>query len=209
MGIMKINLPKDWSEVTLSQFQQITTIQNVANATDIMQDLEILSILSDTPVDTIANISIKDLKKLNQAISWMAQLPSSGIIDKIVFDKKTYYFNHKLNDLMLSQYIDLCTYTKNNNDIIHNAHRIMTIFVSQKGQDYTMANIEKNAELFKEMPMSVVYPMVVFFCNLYNNFVNAIRDYLESETNKEMLEVEKMLTELGIPFQTDGSGSSS
>jgi len=209
MGLMKINLPKDWSEITLSQFQQITTIQNVANATDIMQDLEILSILSDTQVDTIANISIKDLKKLNQAISLMSELPSSGIIDKIVFDKKTYYFNHKLNDLMLSQYIDLCTYTKNNNDIIHNAHRIMTIFVSQKGQEYTMANIEKNAELFKEMPMSVVYPMVVFFCNLYNNFVSAIRDYLELQTSKEMIEIEKMLTELGIPFRTDGSGSSS
>jgi len=36
------------------------------------------------------------------------------------------------------------------------------------------------AEILKETPIAVIYPLVVFFCNLYPTLLEAIRDYLSS-----------------------------
>lgn len=205
---MNITLPTSWESITVEQFQKIDACHKVKDAADIMLEAEIISVLSNVPVEEIMRISLTDLKKINEQLTFMESLPSTELHDKIKHEGKEYWFNNDLTKLLISQYIDVSVYTKSQGDIISNLHILLSIFLRPKKDEYNYDSMIARAELFKHLPVSVAYPMVVFFCNVFSNFVASTKDYLESEATKEISELKEILRNEGIAIPSDGNGTS-
>ena len=205
---MEIVLPTAWESITVDQFQRIDAVHKVKDAADIMLEAEIISVLANVPVEEVMKISLTDLKVINQSLAFMETLPSTELQEKIKHRGEVYWFNNDLTKLLISQYIDVSVYTKSQGDIVANLHILLSIFLRPKGDEYSYDTMIARAEVFKHLPVSVAYPMVVFFCNVFNNFVSATKDYLEIEAQNQIEELKLMLKNEGIAIPSDGNGTS-
>jgi hypothetical protein len=107
------------------------------------------------------------------------------------------------------QYIDLMTFLKNPEAINQNIHNVLAVIASplKLGLFKTKYDGKKQAERAKffhdNMPVSIAYPILVFFCNLSSHLTPAIAAYLNRDTMEKMSMVQHQVQD--IMNATDGS----
>ena len=69
-----IKLPKNWSQVTLEQFIEFSTIDKEQGAYH--YNSEALSILSDEPIEVIEDMDVDDMSELVKENQWCSSEPS-------------------------------------------------------------------------------------------------------------------------------------
>ncbi len=101
-----------------------------------------------------------------------------------------------MKELTAQQFINHYELTKDSEKIFENANKLMAIYcVPQRFFIKSKMTDERKQELMKDCPVSVIYPLVVFFCNLYPILFEGIKDYLNQADEflqKTMSKVEKL-----------------
>ena len=145
-------------------------------------------------------------------------LDSSTIPTKIpkyfMFRGKLYKPILNFNQLSGGQYIDLTSYVKENPLLKTNVLAAIVCnqcywfgqpkiygFHKWKAITYTGDSMIKRSEIFLDLPITVVYPITLFFCQSYDNLIQAILNYLEQQATKEVKELSQMFTR-GISILT-------
>jgi hypothetical protein len=124
---------------------------------------------------------LSELKEDIKSIEFLKELPSENPRKKFKCGGYSWKVNFDINELTANDFVEHYELTKDSTKVISNANKIMALYCQpyKFGFKKKIENKDK-AEILKETPIAVIYPLVVFFCNLYPTLLEAIRDYLSS-----------------------------
>lgn len=146
---IKYQIPSDWMEVSIGMYQEMTQIPQ--ELTEIDKTIEIISILSSIPKESLLDLPATDYIKLVEAISFI----SSDIPDKLLqdwtFEDITYKFQCDLNEMTTAQYIDMDALSKTSDPI--NLHTLMSVVYRPENTKYNSKDTFKRREVMKHMPI--------------------------------------------------------
>ena len=182
-------LPKQWSEVTLEQFIEISEIDKEQGAYH--YNSEILSIVSNEPPENIEDIDIDELKDYIEQCKWALSQPSNKYKQELLGMKIKPF-----NKLCLYEYIDLDYYF--NDNYLTNLDKICAILyrqskVNEWGEvvletyDY---DIHLRADKFLDLPITEVYGIVNEFLKFRENFLEVYKN-LFGEAEDELTAEDK------------------
>lgn len=172
------NLPKNWSEVTLYQYQEL----NKSIKYDIFDELSIL--LNTTPDDPIIeNLDWEEVGKILDKLSWLKKEPNA-IIQKEIEG----FILKAFNKLTLGEFIDLEYYFENK---IENLHIMMAIlYRSQKIDDWDHIkiepydyDIEERGEIFLDISIIKAFGFLKEYESFRNNFLDSYKNLFVEENN--------------------------
>ena len=186
-------LPKQWSDITLEQFIEISEIDKKQGANGYNSDL--LAIVTDMSYDEIDELDIDELIEMVADFKWSNTQPSKQYKHELLGMQIK-----PLSKLCLFEYIDLDYYF---NDNYHtNLDKICAILyrqskVNEWGEvvletyDY---DIHLRAEKFLDLPITEVYGVVSEFLKFKQNFLDVYSN-LFNEAEDELTEEDKAAME--------------
>jgi hypothetical protein len=185
--IKTITTPDSWSEVSISQFQELASTEDI---------FEKIAILTDEDPEELKLMDVASFGRLTAALSWVHIMPEeTSRKDVIVIDGIEYGFIDKLSTLTLGEWIDIENYLK---DPIKNLHKLMAMFYrpllttlkdgTRITEDYDTVQANNNANTFlNEMNILDCYGSLVFFSAIVNDCLKTIQAYFQVEIMKNQL----------------------
>ena len=186
-------LPKQWSDISLEQFIEISEIDKDQGANGYNSDL--LAIVTDMSYDEIDELDLDELIKMVAQFKWALSQPSKQYKHELLGMKIK-----PLSKLCLFEYIDLDYYFNNNYHT--NLDKICAILyrqtkVNEWGEvvletyDY---DINVRAEKFLDLPITDVYGIVAEFLKFRENFLDVYKN-LFGEAEEELTADDKAAME--------------
>lgn len=177
-------VPKKWNEVALGRYMDFMTTHK-ADASEVEQEVHLLSTLTGAPTEALGNISKKNL---NKAIDRLKELMLDETEDSLVLtfeiDGVDYGFHPNLSEMKLKEFVDLDNKLE---DTWSNMHFIMAILyrpiTKHKGKKYAIEEYDyitasKRAKLFKkELSISLVNAAASFFLTIAVDYMKIMQAY--------------------------------
>lgn len=194
----KKRLPRDYSEVTIKQLIELKAIDedktiDAEPAPHLTRALLRLSVFNDVPYEELESMPISELKDDIKKLGFLDTLPSDKKIEWFKCGGYWWKVNYDITKLSAGSYIDLDMYVKDPEKVLENTHKIMSLFCTPfKWLRKTKLPDEVMWDKLKDVPVSVAYPLTVFFCNLFSNLIKSLPDFLQSESEKLMKEAKEL-----------------
>ena len=195
-------IPKDWSQVTLEMYSKL----HPTLITEGLSDLELVD-NKINQVSILTGLSLKDAAytplTYMDSIRELLETPlPTKIHRRFKIGNHNYEFNIDANKLKQGGYIGIMDAVKD--DSINNMHVTMfnlakPIKASFKGwKQYDLEQHEVTDRLndFKQMPISVAYPIAVFFLNLSKSLTKDLEDYFDRLMTSEKMKLEEIKADL-------------
>ena len=200
---MKIELPKDWSAVTVRQFQALQGILK-EDGSKYEKNVAIISIMSGASVDEIETFSLKTYAKCMRTLEFLTQPLPEEKVSAFISNGKKYRVFSDVYDLNGGQYITLMHLLKEPEKVIDNLHEVMAVFCvpyakkwwGWKRSEYDSKEHNKVAEEMLEVPMSIVQPLSAFFLTSYLTFAKVTLESSVRELEKIKTQKAKELARL-------------
>jgi hypothetical protein len=190
----------NWDKITTKQFIEIRD----AIATEknpIIMRCKVVSIASGRSVDSLLELSTAEGRELFDEWGWVFTYPEDLPI-KERFKWKGRRFRAVLNayDISAGQFIDETKLSEGREiDMIRNLNMLLGVLIKEETAWYRKRRHLTNKEKFEmvlDLPISYVYPNVVFFCRVWENLLKHIPTFLE-EIAEELTETMRGLSEDG------------
>ncbi len=198
--------PKNWSDITIRKYIERVKLSRRSGSEleTIEQMIKLAAVTFECSEDEAANIGLDKLNQVNQLFK--SEKPTK-IVKEIRLNGRHFEFELNPNKLTASQYAGVMEATK---DIDLNLH----LFLFHLARPYNYSWFRKKyikledyqtiqlIDQFKDIPMSVANPIVVFFFNLSIEFTKILNDY----SDQKMKEMKKILdqTKTDLLKNTDG-----
>lgn len=165
-----INIPENWSEVSLESYQNYVITTDTKNETDVMYNS--IASLCNVRREYVERFKIEDLKKVYANLSKLVKQPlNKSLINVIELGGVRYGMHPNLDSMSFGEYVDLEEFTKGG---LLGFHKVLAVLyrpiTEEKGGKYNIEPYEiehqRNAELFKSINMDVINGVSVFFYNL-------------------------------------------
>jgi len=214
-------IPKNWDEVSVDLFVKLyPTFKNKdLGLNEIIEQkqlqLSMIKGISFKDAENCLETEAKEVKKLldtplpTKIVKYFS-LPryktnlETG--EKVSDGKTTYRFNIDANELNSSGYVGIMNAIKE--DPIKNLHATLFNLATPvyslwrlKSYEFSNAEVGDRMEEFKQMPISIAYPIAVFFLNLSKALIPVTEDYLMESLRK--MEKELIETKADL-LDTDG-----
>ena len=210
---MKLKLPKDWSGVTVGEFINLLPYLTTRQETFTMYEAlkrktDILTILSGLDRSEVAKISQEKADYYLEKCTYLSERPDKGHYKKR-FKLLGVWYEVDPNAKKLSggQYIRSMQILKDlSNDpdtIDKNIHLILANVIKPMKRnglklealtEYDIADLSKT--FYDALPISIAYPIIVFFCSLSKALIPFMEDYSRQkikETESQLLTIQKDL----------------
>ena len=181
---MKIELPKDWTQVSLKQFQAIQAM--LKDEGDVYQkNTELISILSGKDIKDIEKIALKGYTQILKVLEFINEPIENKLTNSFKLNGKKYRVISDIYKLNGGQYITLQHLLKDSESVIDNLHQIMAVFAvpyerkwwGWKRGKYDSDQHEEIAEEMLQLPISIAQPLSTFF---FENWKRSVERMLES-----------------------------
>ena len=185
-----IQLPKSWSQVTLEQFVEFSTIDKEQGAYH--YNSEALSILSDEPIEVIEDMDVDDMSELVKENQWCSSEPSKRYKHELLGMKFKPF-----NKLTLYEYIDLDYFFTDN--YVTNLDKVCAIcYRHSKVNEWGNEILEPyefdcnlRAELFHDLPITDVYGIINEFLKYRDSFLKNYENLFSGELDQELSQEER------------------
>lgn len=160
------NIPTDWSQITLRQFQEIDRYyKEKEKETDIR---DVVHILAGKTIDEVNQLPVEFLEMILEKLSFMNEQPNVGEpTNKIELDGTTYQVNI-MNKLKAGEYVAVDSVVKSD---AANFAAILAIICRKEDEifDSKFENevLEDRIKMFENAPITKVLPIMNFFLNCY------------------------------------------
>lgn len=188
---------KDWTDITIGQYQELMTIQN---STDLGSFIEAIAICDDIDPQDIRQMSIAEFNQLKESRSFLLTIPGNDFKRIIEIDGVEYGIEPELNLISTGVFIDCEQFKRDTNANLHNLVALVYRPVIEKnGEDYKIKaheaqGFEKRANLFKnKVSIEAVFGAILFFSLASMTSLHHTLAYLTQDLLKEV----KMMTEEG------------
>lgn len=176
---MKIKLPEDISEITLSQYMRLDKLikKDLKDYDAVIEKICIFTGLTKKEAESIEYKDVLDISyQIDKALSKNAKFVNRFFIDDVEFGFVT------LDKIKGKEYIDLVNYSKDLKDV-SNYHKLMAILFrpiinKSIGGTYEIADYNGTSEwceIMKRTPMNVVNGALSFFLILQKELLTYIR----------------------------------
>lgn len=193
---LKVVVPTSLGEITLEQYQRFTRLEG----DDYFLTLKMLEIFCNVPIDKLPNVKFKSVSPVVQRLHQMFKV-KTPLKQEFVLEGKTFGFIPDLEDIPLSEYVDLDIYLGSDVDL----HKMMAVLyrpiTERAGKRYSIEKYEgsaKYSELMKQVPLDVVLGAKLFFWSLGSDLLLAMTNYLEKQ---------KTTTQLSRSSEENGDGT--
>ena len=193
---MILLLPKKWSDISVEKFIEISDIDKELGPWH--YNSEILSIITDEPIETIEDLEIDILNAYIDQCKWAMSQPSKQYKHKLLGMQIK-----PLAKLSLFEYIDLDYFF--NNNYLKNIDKICAILYRQvktnrwgeeilEPYDY---DINTRADKFLDLPITEVYGIIHEFIKFRENFLDVYANLFGevdeiTEEDRATLDVEEI-----------------
>ena len=188
-----------WNELTVWQYQQIYPIVTKPEKGWTNLDVEsklvgIVYNLTDTQVD---NLSVMQFNNLRATLDFLKDEIKGEAAKYVEINGTRYRFIYDVFQIKAARYIESKVFST---DLIGNLHKIAaSMVVPQKktwygkwvDQEYDAANHSKYADDMLEAKFVNVYNSIVFFYQVYRNWIEISKDYLVNEMTTQGLTKEQ------------------
>jgi len=198
-----------WNNLTLWQYQQIIPIMTKPEKdwTELDIDVKLLCVITGLTEYQIDSMSLDELKTIRKDLDFL-QTPITGApVDFIVVNGKRYRINYNVKNMPSARYIESKVFAKNT---VENLHKIAaSMVIPQKrswlgkwvDDKYDASMHEEYAKDMQEANFIHIYHSLVFFYQLYRNWIEVSKDYMEMELLTKMNKVESQLV-MGILYES-------
>jgi hypothetical protein len=181
-----------WNELTLWQYQQLMpTITNPdKDWTELDAEVKQLCIVTGLTEYQIDSLSLTALKELRKELAFLSEPIDGKPVNYIVTNGKRYRINYDIKNMPSARYIESKVFSK---DTLANLHKIAaSMVIPQKrnwfgkwvDQDYDASKHEEYAADMQEANFVHIYHSLVFFYQVYKNWIEVSRDYMAAEMTK-------------------------
>lgn len=178
-----------WNELTLWQYQQIMPIITNPDKdwTELDKEVKLLCIITGMTEQQIDSLSIEDLKELRKELAFLDEPIEGKPVDFIVINGRRYRMNYDIKNMPAARYIESKVFSK---DTLANLHKIAaSMVIPQKKQwfgkwvddKYDASKHEEYSADMQEANFIHIYHSLVFFYQVYRNWIEVSRDYMIQE----------------------------
>lgn len=189
----KLNIPEKWDEITTEKFIELQSLYKDDYKPSYQ---EIISTLSNVPIDEINNYPALLVEKVMDKLQYLAEPISNDVLNYIDYNGERYQINY-MEDLKFGEFVDVNTVLDSDRS---NFPAILGIICRKEGEVYDdkfIAEIlPKRIEFFSKQPITKVYPLVSFFLNLSLLSENNMKLYLEKLKDQSNLTLQHYITSL-------------
>ena len=207
---IEITIPTSWEDITIGNYIELRPVLST-DMNDVERVINILCVLTGKKREEIKQISIKDYHKLVKQMKFLnTQLPKELKKKRFLVGGKWYEFKYDANKLLFGEYInimDILQGAKNNEELVfQNLHKILTIicrpvyktmfgFKDAEVDDDVLRQTADN--FYKNMPITIAYPIGVFFYQRYPHLMETIKTSLMQTANKKIKEAQQIALQVG------------
>ncbi len=194
---MEITIPTKWEDVTIGNYINLRPVLN-SKLNPIERVVNILAVLTGQKRDVIKNISLKQYKSIKKKMSFLeTELPNKLKDKRFKIGGQWYEFKVDAKKLLFGEYINSMEILQNSKDdeeaIFNNLHHILTTICRPvKKTLFGWKHIKVDSEILRKtadnflnnMPMTIAYPIGVFFYTHSEDLTKAIKTCLIQEAEK-------------------------
>jgi preprotein translocase subunit SecA len=177
---IKITVPNSLSEIKLSQYQKFLQIQK-DNEDEHFLASKMIEIFCGIPHKESFSLKAKDVHRITNILADMFE-QKPQLKRRFVLNGVEYGFIPNLDDMTLGEYVDLDTYISKWEEV----EKAMAVLYRPIANTYKdKYNIEEykaeGSEVFKDLPMDIVFGSMLFFYRLGIDLSRVMTSYLESK----------------------------
>ena len=182
-----------WQQITLWQYQQIIPIMTKPDKdwTEIDVDYKLISILTGMTQYQIDSLPLEELKKERAKLKFLKEDITGKPVKYIQVNGRRYRVIYNVKDMPFARYIESKVFGK---DVVGNLHKISASMVMPQKRNWLGRWVDDNYDASKHEQYSLdmqeakfvdVYHTLVFFYQVYRNWIEVSKGYLVQEmTNK-------------------------
>lgn len=196
----------NWSNITLEQYQEVVSIaetdynkddmftykDEITPSSEFRKEIELVCYLYNLPKDEVLNMPIEKFKEYSKKLDFLQTAYEGNMSKEFELNGVTYVVGYEVQKRTAGQFIDLSELTKEPDMVNDNLHKILAVICIPKGSKYD-GNINERAEVFKQLPMTIVFPISSFFLQVLKNSFPIIQDYLMEDIQKKKKELLEMI----------------
>ena len=174
-----------WSDVTVGQYQELTSIQT---DNEVSLFIERLSILTDRDPAEIRALSMREFQDFQKKLAFLSQDVSSEVVLKFELDGVRYGMIPDLNFITAGEWIDAENWKSQPIENLHlYAALIFRPIVKETEDNYYIEEHKshgflKRSELFKDkLSIEIVNGAVLFFSSFVIGLMPILADYLQTD----------------------------
>jgi hypothetical protein len=193
---MKIKIPTSLSDIRLEQFVLFNKLMKESQDENFIQ-LAMVTIFCDVSVEDAKNIIAKDFTEIvNDITKVLSEQPR--FIQRFIHNGKEYGFIPNLDEITAGEYIDLESFLRDE-ETYNKAMSVLYRPILNKSKDlYNIEEYKGSHTEFNTINLETVLGSMLFFWNLSNELLIAMRDYLAQPKNKTLLEATLEQNGVGI-----------
>ena len=178
---LKITLPENISEITLSQYQRYIKLTEREDLTEQGFDKRKVCIFTKIPFHDLDKVKQKDFKSINEQID-KALGEDCKFVTRFEMNGIEFGFIPNMNDMSTKEFVDTTLYPI---DDMSTWHNLMAIFfrpvIKSDGLDNydieTYKGTDEYKEMMKETPMNIVRGASIFFWTLQRALLKSTQRY--------------------------------
>ena len=193
---MKIKIPTSLSDIRLEQFVLFNKLMKESQDENFIQ-LAMVTVFCDISVEDAKNIVAKDFTEIvNDITKVLSQQPR--FIQRFIHEGKEYGFIPNLDEITAGEYIDLESFLRDE-ETYNKAMSVLYRPILNKRKDlYNIEEYKGSHTEFNTLNLEIVLGSMLFFWNLSNELLTAMRVYLQQPKNRILLEVALAQNGVGI-----------
>ena len=203
---MEITISTKWEDVTIGNYINLRPVLN-SKLNPIERVVNILAVLTGQKRDVIKNISLKQYKSIKKKMSFLeTELPKQLKDKRFKIGGQWYEFKVDAKKLLFGEYINSMEILQNAKEdeeaIFNNLHHILTTICRPvKKTLFGWKHIKVDSEILRKtadnflnnMPMTIAYPIGVFFYTHSEDLTKAIKTCLMEGAKKMTKEAKQEL----------------
>ena len=202
---IKLNVPEDLSEITLSQYQRWIKIVDKQDEIGTFYQQKMVEIFCNAELQHIMQMRVKDIEEITTHLdNLFNQKPEFKALFRL--EDEEFGFIPKLDDMTFGEYVDLDNYLSNWSRM-DSAMAVLfrPVVYKRKGKYLIEDYVSSEQYDLSDMPLDVVLGALIFFCDLKNELLKHILNYLKTQDIVDIPQNLKDLLEsgIGIPVYTD------
>lgn len=195
---IKLNVPEDLSEITLAQYQRWIKIAEKQEEVNTFYQQKMIEIFCNANLQDIMRMRLKDIQEITTHLdSLFNNTPEFQPLFKL--QDEEFGFIPKLDEMTFGEYIDLDNYLADWQQM-DSAMAVLfrPVTYKRKGKYLIEDYVSSEKYDLSEMPLNVVLGSLVFFCDLKNELLKHIMNYLKTQDIVDIPQNLKDLLESGV-----------
>jgi|688.fasta_scaffold713279_2 hypothetical protein len=187
-----------WDKISVWQYQQMYPIITNPSKDWTEKDIEhkLIAIINSLTENEVNKLPKKELDKYRSELYFLKDNYEGVPVDRIIANKRRYRFIKDAKDINTARYIESKFFMK---DLIPNLHKVAaSVVIPQERKWFKYVDLKYDSDLHQEYANDILYAnfkevyfSVVFFYQVFNDWMPITKDYLMESMNKQGLTVEK------------------